>query len=103
MQITTADEPIHAGWVTVELKTAADVETFNSSAFRDEIGQAFRDEKYESPRYDDEIPYLEVLADGGTISVIYKEDGWYETDRATLPATVSIWSFDSSIISLAVE
>lgn len=106
MEITAADEPIHAGWLTVELKTMADVEQFNTSEFRDKFDEVFEGRGYESPRFDDDmkLPYLEVVEKDGAMYVLYREDGYYETDRAPLPALVSIWSYDMNVVSLeAVE
>lgn len=102
MKITAVDEPIHAGWLTIELESAADVETFNSCEYRHKIDQVFRDKEYEAPRFDDDarLPYLDVDEKDGTVYVTYSEDGWCETARAALPASVSIWSYDVSAIDL---
>ena len=106
MEIKTTDEPIRAGWLTIELNTTADVEQFNTRKFRDEFDDAFVDREYESPRFDDDmkLPYLEVDEQDGAMYVFYREDGWNVTDRVLLPASVSIWSYDMNVVSLdAIE
>lgn len=103
MRIKTIDEHIKAGWVSVLVETAADVEMFNSDEFQEKIDDAFAQKDYNPPRYDDDwkTPWLEVVnGRDGAMHVAYREDGVGETDRALLPAEVSVWSYDRCTISL---